>query len=78
MPLIDWALVASRAILGATCLVTGLAKLSDPGTAARTVAGFGVAVFGRPLLRGLPYLEAAVAVALAFALTAWHAAAMCS
>ncbi len=74
MPLIDWALVASRAVLGATFLVAGLAKLSDPGTAARTVAGFGVPVLARPLLRGLPWLEAAVAVALAFAVTAWHAA----
>ena len=74
MPLIDWVLVVFRALLGATFLVAGLAKLSDPGTAARTVAGFGVPVLARPLLRGLPYLEAAVAVALAFAVTAWHAA----
>ncbi len=70
MPLTDWALVASRAVLGATFLVAGLAKLTDPGTAARTVAGFGAPAFARPLLRGLPYLEATVAVTLAFAATA--------
>ena len=74
MPLTDWALVASRAVLGATFLVAGLAKLTDPGTAARTIAGFGAPAFTRPLLRGLPYLETAVAVALAFSATAWHAA----
>ncbi|MEQ1895781.1 MAG: MauE/DoxX family redox-associated membrane protein [Vicinamibacterales bacterium] len=74
MPLTDWALVASRGVLGATFLVAGLSKLTDPGTAARTVAGFGAPAFARPLLRGLPYLETAVAVALAFGATAWHAA----
>ncbi|MDO8793840.1 MAG: MauE/DoxX family redox-associated membrane protein [Vicinamibacterales bacterium] len=66
--------MAFRALVAATFLVAGLAKLSDPGTAARAVAGFGVPVFARPLLRGLPYLEATVAVALAFAGTAWYAA----
>ena len=62
--MIDWVLVVFRAVLGATFLVAGLAKLSDPGTAARTVAGFGVPVLARPLLWDLPWLEAAVAVAL--------------
>ena len=74
MPLTDWALVASRGVLGATFLVSGLAKLVDPGPAARTIAGVGAPAVTRPLLRGLPYLETAVAVALAFAATAWHAA----
>ena len=40
MSLIDGALVASPALLGATFLVAGLAKLSDPGTADRNLARF--------------------------------------
>lgn len=74
MSLIAWALVACRAVLGATFLVAGLAKLASPRAAAAAVAGFGAPVSARPLLRGLPWLETAVAAALAFAGTAWHAA----
>jgi peroxiredoxin/uncharacterized membrane protein YphA (DoxX/SURF4 family) len=72
--LMAWVLIVCRVVLGATFLVAGLAKLTNSKAAAKAVAEFGAPAFARPILRGLPHLETAVAVALAFAAVAWYAA----
>lgn len=72
--LIDWAGVLSRGVLGGTFLLAGMAKFASPRAAATAVAEFGAPAFARPLLRGLPHVEVAVALSLAFAATAWFGA----
>jgi hypothetical protein len=72
--LIDWAGVLSRGVLGGTFLMAGMAKFASPRAAATAVAEFGAPAFARPLLRGLPHVEVAVALSLAFAATAWFGA----
>ncbi|MGE0394851.1 MAG: MauE/DoxX family redox-associated membrane protein, partial [Vicinamibacterales bacterium] len=78
MTLIDWAGVLGRGVLGITFLVAGMAKFASPQAAATAVAGFGAPAFARPLLRGLPHLEVAIAASLAFSVSAgfgaWAAA----
>ncbi len=74
MSLIDWAGIACRGIVGATFLIAGLAKLSSPRASAMAVAEFGAPAFARPLLRGLPLVEVAVAISLALAVSSWYGA----